>query len=327
MSPESLKELITRLGDLRVAVDTVWVLVAAVLVFFMNLGFAAVESGFCRAKNTVTILAKNFIVFAVASIAFLGLGFGLMFGDGPPWVGTQGLWFLAGADNSPATGDASKGVYAALNWTGVPLWGKFFFQLVFAGTAATIVSGAVAERVRFGAFSLFSFAMVGLIYYPVIGHWIWGGGWLQEAGMWEFAGSTVVHSVDDPVGAISVHLVCGAFGTLTLGLFAQDAINPNTTGDGLLFGGGVGLLLAHLLGVVSVGIFVIVAAFLGWGLLAVTLGIRVPADEELAGLDVGEHGISAYPEFHAPDRYAAPGARPASTAAPRLAVAAPEQGR
>jgi hypothetical protein len=128
----------------------------------MNLGFATVESGFCRAKNVVTILAKNFVVFAVASIAFLVLGFGLMFDDGNALFGTQGLWFVGGSDNSPAMGDAYKGAYSALNWTGVPLWAKFFFQLVFAGTAATIVSGAVAERVKFGAFYLFSFAMVGL---------------------------------------------------------------------------------------------------------------------------------------------------------------------
>ncbi len=142
----------------------------------------------------MTILAKNFIVFAVSSVAFLLLGFGIMFGDGNALFGTHGLFFATGADNSPATGDAYKGVYSALNWTGVPLWAKFFFQLVFAGTAATIVSGAVAERIKFGAFYLFSFAMVGLIY-PVVGHWIWGGGWLAKLGMWDFAGSTVVHSV------------------------------------------------------------------------------------------------------------------------------------
>ena len=100
----------------------------------------------------------------------------------------------SGADNSPAIGDAYKGVYSALNWTGVPLWTKFFFQLVFAGTAATIVSGAVAERIKFGAFYIFTFLMVAIIY-PITGHWIWGGGWLAKLGMFDFAGSTVVHSV------------------------------------------------------------------------------------------------------------------------------------
>ncbi|MBI4736852.1 MAG: ammonia permease, partial [candidate division NC10 bacterium] len=180
--------------DQKVAMDTIWVLVTAFLVFFMNLGFAMVESGLCQVKNTVNILAKNFIVFAISSLAFLFLGWGLMFGDGNSFFGTQGLWFVSGADNSPAMGDAYKGVYSAINWTGVPLWAKFFFQLVFAGTAATIVSGAVAERIHFRAFIIFSFVMVGIIY-PVVGHWIWGGGWLQKLGFFDFAGSTQVHSI------------------------------------------------------------------------------------------------------------------------------------
>ena len=467
---DPLQALGANAADLRVAVDTVWVLATAFLVFFMNLGFASVESGFCRAKNTVTILAKNFVVFAVSSIAFLAVGFGIMFGDGTPLFGTQGLWFLGGADGSPATGDAYKGVYSALNWTGVPLWAKFFFQLVFAGTAATIVSGAVAERVKFGAFYLFSFAMVGLIY-PVVGHWIWGGGWLAKLGFWDFAGSTVVHSVggwaaligavmlgprlgkygkdgrvnpipghsialgtlgvfvlwfgwfgfnpgstmaadpgaiariavttntaaaggavaasvvawlllgkpdltmilngalaglvaitapcafvsvpsslvigfaagalvvlsvlffervhvDDPVGAVSVHLVCGAFGTLALGLFAQDQFSPGTTGNGLLFGGGTQLLRAQLTGVVAVGLFVAVAAGLFWSILSAVMGIRVPAEEELEGLDLGEHGISAYPEFHAAPAWGTGVAAPAVAPGPaRVGTPAVERGR
>ncbi len=439
--PEDPIKVLTGKGDdMKVALDTVWVLATAFLVFFMNLGFAAVESGFCRAKNAVAILAKNFIVFAVSSIAFLVLGFGLMFGDGNAILGTQGLFFASGADNSPAMGDAYKGVYSALNWTGVPLWAKFFFQLVFAGTAATIVSGAVAERVKFGSFYVFSFVMVGLIY-PTVGHWIWGGGWLAKLGMFDFAGSTVVHSVggwaalagaimlgprlgkytkdgrmhpipghsialgtlgvfvlwfgwfgfnpgstmaadpgaiariavatntaaaaaaisasigawillgkpdltmvlngalaglvaitapcafvsigssliiglvagvlvvgsvlffdrvkvDDPVGAVSVHLVCGVFGTLALGLFAQDQFTPNTTGNGLFFGGGLKLFMAQLVGVVVVGIFTFVVSMVGWGVIKAAMGIRVSAEEEYEGLDLGEHGISAYPEFH-----------------------------
>jgi len=431
--------LMTQIGDAKVALDTVWTLLAGMLVFFMALGFACVESGLCRAKNTVTILAKNFIVFAVASIAFLGLGWGLMFGAGNPFFGTSGLWFVAGADNSPATGDAYQGVYAAINWTGVPLWTKFFFQLVFAATAATIVSGAVAERIKFGAFYIFSFVMVALIY-PVVGHWIWGGGWAASLGMFDFAGSTVVHStggwaaltgaivlgprlgkysregkslplpghslalatigvfvlwfgwfgfnpgstmaadagaigriavatntaaaaaaisasitawlllgkpdltmilngglaglvaitapcafvsipssliiglmagvlvvlsvlffdkikVDDPVGAISVHLVCGVFGTICVGLFAQDQFTPNTTGNGLLFGGGAGLLMAQLAGIVGVGIFVFTSSIIMWKIIAATIGIRVSAEEEIEGLDIGEHGNIAYPDF------------------------------
>ena len=431
--------LMTQIGDAKVALDTMWTLIAGMLVFFMALGFACLESGLCRAKNTVTILAKNVIVFAAASIAFLVLGWGLMFGNGNPFFGAEGLWFVGGADNSPATGDAYKGAYAAINWTGTPLWTKFFFQLVFAATAATIVSGAVAERIKFGAFYIFSFLMVGLIY-PVVGHWIWGGGWAASLGMFDFAGSTVVHStggwaalagalalgprigkyskegkvlpipghsialatigvfvlwfgwfgfnpgstmgadagaigriavatntaaaaaaiaasitawlllgkpdltmilngalaglvaitapcafvsipssliigliagvlvvlavlffdkikVDDPVGAISVHLVCGVFGTLAVGLFAQAEFTPDTTGNGLFFGGGAGLLMAQLAGIVGVGIFVLVASTIFWQILKATVGIRVSAEEEMEGLDVGEHGNVAYPDF------------------------------
>ncbi len=193
-APAFTKEMADAIASQKIAMDTLWVMIAAFLVFFMNLGFALVESGFCRAKNTVNILFKNFVVFAVSSMAFLILGFGLMFGDGNPVVGLSGLFFASGADNSPATGEAYKGVYHALNWTGVPFWAKFFFQLVFAGTAATIVSGAVAERIKFKSFLLFTLFMVGVIY-PVGGHLIWGGGWLAGKGFLDFAGSTVVHSV------------------------------------------------------------------------------------------------------------------------------------
>ena len=162
--------------------------------FFMNLGFALVESGFCRAKNTVNILSKNFIVFAISCLAFYLFGWGLMFGNGSGFVGLEGLFMVGGADNSPATGDAYTGAYKAIAWTGVPLYAKFFFQLVFAGTAATIVSGSVAERIKYISFIVFSFLLVAFVY-PVTGHWIWGGGWLATAGFWDFAGSTVVHSV------------------------------------------------------------------------------------------------------------------------------------
>ena len=159
---------------LKVGVDTLWVVIAAFLVFFMNAGFALVESGFCRRKNTVNILAKNLIVFAIATIAYWLVGFGFMFGDdgGNNIIGLQGF-FLGGEDNSPATGDAYKGIFGALKWTGVPLEAKFLFQLVFAGTAATIVSGAVAERIKFVSFLLFSFLLVAIAY-PITGHWIWG---------------------------------------------------------------------------------------------------------------------------------------------------------
>lgn len=182
--------------DLQVAIDTLWVLVAGFLVFFMNAGFCMLETGFCRSKNAVNLLAKNLIVFGLSTVAFWVLGFGLMFDDGTPLIGLSGFW-LQGLDNSPATGAAYNGVFSALDWAGVPLEAKFFFQLAFAGTAATIVSGAVAERIKFLAFfifSIFSLLLVGLSY-PITGHWIWGDGVLANLGFYDFAGSTVVHSV------------------------------------------------------------------------------------------------------------------------------------
>ncbi len=413
--------------ETKVALDTVWVLVAAFLVFFMNAGFALVESGLCRAKNAVNILAKNFIVFGASSVAFWAIGFALMFGDGSDYVGTSG-WALHGADNSPATGEAYQGVFSALSWTGVPLFAKFFFQLVFAGTAATIVSGAVAERIKFVSFVLFSFILVALIY-PIGGHWAWGGGWLSKMGFGDFAGSTVVHSIggwaalagvivlgprlgkylpdgtvkpilahnmtsatlgalilwlgwfgfnpgstmaadpaaislialntnmaaaagcltataaawlllgkpdlsmilngtlaglvaitaacnvvtpgsslviggvagvlvvyavlffdrvklDDPVGALSVHLVNGVFGTLCVGLFATEG--------GLFMGGGFAKTLTQMIGIGAIGAMTFALSLGAWMLLKVTMGIRVSAEEEIEGLDVGEHGMEAY---------------------------------
>lgn len=164
-------------SETKVALDTIWVLLAGMLVFFMNLGFAMVESGFCRSKNTVNILSKNFIVFAISSLAFWAIGWGLMFGDGNGFMGTQGLFFLGGEDNSPMPGELYKGVYSSISWATVPLLAKFFFQLVFAGTAATIVSGVVAERIKYISFIVFSFVLVAFVY-PIVGHWIWGeDGW------------------------------------------------------------------------------------------------------------------------------------------------------
>jgi Amt family ammonium transporter len=425
--------------DTQVILDTMWVLFTGMLVFFMNLGFATVESGFARQKNCVNILSKNFIVFAVSSLGFLLLGWGLMFGDGNGFIGQKGLFMVSGADNSPATGAAYQGVYSGISWAGVPLWAKFFFQLVFCGTAATIVSGAVAERVKYVSFIIFSFILT-IFIYPVVGHWIWGGGFLAKLGMLDFAGGTVVHSIggwaalagvlvlgprigkytkdgkinpipghnmslatigafvlwlgwfgfnpgstmaanplsishilittntagimavlaatitawivigkpdlgmsingllaglviitpgcayvsvptslllgaisgalvvfsvmffdrlklDDPVGALAVHLVNGVLGTLSIGLFAQNNIGGTPCPDGLLFGGGFGLLGVEALGVVCVGGFVFLSSLAVWLVLKYTLGIRVSLKEEIEGLDIGEHGNQAYPEF------------------------------
>ena len=200
-------------ADLKVAIDTTWVLLTAFLVFWMNAGFGLVEAGLCRSKNAVMVLSKNFIVFAVSTLAYWAMGFGVMFSDGG-FLGSAGGWFLSGADNSPATAEAYQGIFGALNWTGVPLIAKFFFQLVFAGTAATIVSGAVNERTKYGSFILFSLVLVGVMY-PITGHWIWGGGFLAKMGFFDFAGSTVVHSVGGwaaLAGAIVVGPRLGRYG-------------------------------------------------------------------------------------------------------------------
>ncbi|MGD1856408.1 MAG: ammonium transporter [Leptolyngbyaceae cyanobacterium] len=184
----------TSLPDsLQVTVDTIWVLLCAALVFFMNTGFAMLETGFCQGKNAVNVLTKNLIVFGVVSLCFWAVGFAVMFGDGNSVIGYSGF-FLQGLDLSPLTGEHYSGVFDSLAWVGIPLDAKFFFQLVFAGAAATIVSGAVAERISFFAFFTFS-AILSLIIYPMVGHWVWGGGFLQAMGFWDFAGSTVVHSV------------------------------------------------------------------------------------------------------------------------------------
>ncbi|MCK4307390.1 ammonium transporter [candidate division WOR-3 bacterium] len=163
-----------------VAIDTVWTLIAAFLVFFMQPGFAMVEVGFTRAKNASNILMKNLMDFCVGSIAFWLIGFGIMFGaDKLGLFGTNGF-FLSAAN--PSTGE---GLWQFAFW---------MFQVVFAATAATIVSGAMAERTRFPAYLFYSFFICALIY-PVVGHWIWGNGWLAAKGFIDFAGSTVVHSV------------------------------------------------------------------------------------------------------------------------------------
>ena len=155
-----------------------------------------------------------------------------MFGNGTGFVGLEGLFALGGADNSPATGDAYAGAYKAIAWTGVPLNAKFFFQLVFAGTAATIVSGAVAERIKYLSFIVFSFLLVAFVY-PITGHWIWGGGWLATAGFWDFAGSTVVHSVGG-WAALAGILVLGP----RLGKYGPDgkvnAIPPHSFTSGVI---------------------------------------------------------------------------------------------
>lgn len=192
-------------GDVKVVADTIWVLFAASLVFLMNAGFAMLETGLCRSKNAVNLLAKNLIVFGLVSLAYWAVGFGVMFGDGNAYFGSTGF-FLGGNDNSPAIGEAYDGVFSALNWASIPLNAKFFFQLVFAGTAATIVSGAIAERAKFLAFFVFSIFLVSICY-PMVGHWVWGGGFLQQWGFYDFAGTTVVHMVGGWAALVGAALI------------------------------------------------------------------------------------------------------------------------
>jgi Amt family ammonium transporter len=164
----------------QVAIDTVWTLLAAFLVFFMQPGFALVETGFTRAKNAANICMKNLMDFSVGSIAFFLVGFGIMFGaDRLGLFGSSGFFLSTG---DPGSGD---GLWQIAFW---------LFQAVFCATAATIVSGAMAERTKFVGYLVYSVVLSALIY-PVVGHWIWGGGWLATRGMVDFAGSTVVHSV------------------------------------------------------------------------------------------------------------------------------------
>lgn len=158
--------------------DTLWVVLAAVLVFFMQAGFGLVEAGLVRAKNAGNILMKNLMDFALASLAFFAVGYAVMWGAGNAFMGTEG-WFLIGVA-SPAEG--------------VPVYAFWFFQAAFVGVAATIVAGGVAERMKFSAYLLYTIPISALIY-PIVGHWVWGGGWLSEFGFYDFAGSTVVHAV------------------------------------------------------------------------------------------------------------------------------------
>lgn len=157
--------------------DTIWILLAAFLVFFMQAGFAMVETGFTRAKNTVNILMKNLMDFSLGSLVFFLVGYGLMFGaDIGGFVGSDSFWVK---------------IISPQDTSNFAFW---LFQAVFAATAATIVSGAMAERTRFKSYLVYTVLITALIY-PITGHWIWGGGWLAELGMIDFAGSTVVHSV------------------------------------------------------------------------------------------------------------------------------------
>ncbi|MEY2856742.1 MAG: hypothetical protein RLZZ74_1052 [Cyanobacteriota bacterium] len=189
-----------------VGVDTIWLIVAGSLVFFMNAGFAMLESGLCQQRNATNVLAKNLIVFCVSILAFWILGFGLMFGNGNSWIGNTG--FLFEAFTTPLHNSVNQGFDSLqVAYPGQPWMAVFFWQLVFAGTAATIVSGAMAERVKFWAFFWFSFLLIAIAY-PLTGRWCWHpNGWLAANNFIDFAGSTVVHSVGGMAGLVGAVLI------------------------------------------------------------------------------------------------------------------------
>jgi Amt family ammonium transporter len=399
--------------------DNVFVLLSAVLVIFMQAGFALVEAGLTRAKSVANIMMKNLMDFCAGAVAFWAVGYAFAFGSGNDFIGSEG-WFL---------GDGAF-QYGTLT---VPV--TFVFQTAFAATAATIVSGAMAERTKFKSYFLYSIVISAIIY-PIVVHWNWGGGWLAQLDtpFHDFAGSTMVHMVggvaalmgalilgprlgkygpdgkpraipahnipyavlgtfillvwwygfnpgselaadgaiggiavtttlaaaagaitsmltiwaktgkpdvamtangmlaglvgitagtaavssvgavviggvagvlvvlavlffdrikiDDPVGAISVHGVCGAFGTLCVGLFATE--DTDFWKQGLFYGGDADQLVSQVIGVAAVAVFVALAAGLLFMLIKVTVGLRVSEEEELEGLDVLEHGAPGY---------------------------------
>lgn len=433
--------------DKFAATDTIWVLIGAFLVFSMQPGFAMVETGFTRAKNAANIVMKNVMDMCLGSIVFWIIGFGLMFGtDIGGFIGTPDFFV--------------QGDYGA----SYPSTVYFIFQTMFCATAATIVSGAMAERTNFLVYCIYSVVISAFIY-PISGHWIWGGGWLAQMGFHDFAGSTAVHMVggvasligarmigarigkynedgsvnaipghsiplgalgvfllwfgwfgfngastvcatgddvltsigsifittnmaaaagatatmiytwarygkpdvsmtlngvlaglvaitagcdmvspagaliigllagvlvvvsveffdqtlkiDDPVGAISVHGVCGAFGTIATGLFALDG--------GLLYGGGTDFLLIQILGVAVVAAYVGVAMTIIFKVLDKIFGLRVSEEEEIKGLDMEEHGLlSSYADFMPTAPVEAPVAVYTAPAAVKTSAVKPE---
>ena len=410
--------------------NNLWLLVATILVIFMNAGFAMVEAGMCRQKNAVNILAKNLFVFALAVTAYWFCGYSLMYGDpvAAGWLYFNSLFF-----DPTVTPEiiSSDGLVPTVD---------FLFQAAFAGTAATIVSGLVAERVKFGEFVIFALVLTAVIY-PISGSWQWNGGWLSEMGFIDFAGSSIVHSVgawagvvgamllgprigkyvngktqampghnmaiatlgalilwigwygfnpgselqmdqyvayvavtttlaaaggaigatvistltsgkpdltmiingilaglvsitagcgnmtmvgswvagliggiivvfsvaaldaagiDDPVGAFSVHGVCGVWGTVVVGLWGVKGMSPEdfSVGIGLFNGGGFSQLGIQALGAGAYAIWALVTCWIAWSVIGALFGgIRVTEEEEINGLDIGEHGMEAYPDF------------------------------
>ena len=418
--------LINQVGaavDLQATLDNVWILIAAALVLFMQAGFALVEAGLTRAKNVANVMMKNMMDLCFGALAFFAVGFAIAFGGDMDGIGKfigGGGWFLG------------EGSFTYGNLTPFTF---FIFQVAFVATAATIVSGAMAERTQFKSYIAYSIVISAFIY-PVVVRWQWGGGWLYQLStpFHDFAGSSIVHmtggiasfagaralgarigkygadgkvnviaghslpfvitgcfillvgwfgfnpgsqlgadpvigriamttllsgtagavvamfatwvkgkpdvamtgngllaglvgvtagcyavttvgatiigaisgllvvwsvhlfdkfKIDDPVGAISVHGVCGAFGTIAVGLFSNES-SEGFISKGLFYGGGTDQLVSQIIGVVAIGTFVLIATTILFAVIKRTIGLRVSAEEELAGLDMFEHGSHGY---------------------------------
>ena len=279
------------------SVNTCWTLVAAFLVYFMQAGFALCEAGFTRAKNTGNILMKNMMDFCIGTPCYWLIGFGLMFG------GTGAL--IGGFD------PFIQGDYSHLGLD-IPLWVYIVFQTVFCATAATIVSGSMAERTNFKAYCVYS-AAISLVVYPICGHWMWGGGWLQSMGFHDFAGSAAVHNVGGVIALLGAWMLGPRIGKYDKNGNPHAIPGHNLTAGALGvfilwfcwfgFNGGSSLSLSTdatmtLTGLVCVDVYVVVVMFIIFKIIDKTLGLRVPAEVEIDGLDIHEHGLaSAYAGF------------------------------
>lgn len=292
----------------------IWYLIGAAFVFFMQAGFAMVEAGFTRAKNAGNIIMKNLMDFCLGTVAFLIIGYSLLMGH--DFAG------LIGWGESPLTN------FAGTNWS------SFTFNLVFCATAATIVSGAMAERTKFISYCIYSF-VISLIVYPIEAHWVWGGGWLSSLGFHDFAGSAAIHYVGGltaligawmlgprigkfdkdgsprgipghslTIGALGCFILWfgwygfnGVLGTICVGLFACGT-DTMPEAQGLFYGGGFHLLGVQLLGLLAIGAWTAVTMCITFFIIKKTVGLRVSAHEEIVGLDKMEHGLeSAYAGF------------------------------
>lgn len=246
-APENLSFTASDPTSDKTFADMLWLMVAAFLVFFMQAGFALVETGFTRAKNVANIMMKNIMDFGIGTIVFWAAGFSLMYGADVAGLFGTGNFFLSEA----ITNDGSLDSWMYADW---------FFQAVFAATAATIVSGAMAERTRFSGYLIVTILVTALIY-PIVGHWIWGGGWLSDIGFYDFAGSTVVHSVGAWAGLV---------GTIVLGPRIGRFVN-----------GKVKKIPGHSAALGTLGVFIL---WLGW--FGFNAGSTLGADSSMARIAV-----------------------------------------